>query len=134
MRHSSTLDDYDTQACARFCNQADQCTAFNIYIERGPSTEVGPSCPDPASTAYYRCSIWGEPISNATATNTGYFVEDFEAAIAASNGSCSPSDTPVHPASPANTIRTQATTVSPPLTASPTTLALSPSAAPFKPP
>jgi hypothetical protein len=45
-----TLDTYDPAACAAFCNSEEFCYGFNIFFERDPSLEPGPTCADPPST------------------------------------------------------------------------------------
>lgn len=65
----------------------------NLYIysshsvvERDPSKNPGPSCKDPEAVANIKCSFWGGPVYTDTATNTGQWREQFEVAIAGSNG------------------------------------------------
>ncbi|EME45351.1 hypothetical protein DOTSEDRAFT_128803 [Dothistroma septosporum NZE10] len=91
------LKSYDVNQCANLCNNVDLCTAFNIYVERDPSLDPGPACPNPPSTTNYKCALWGSSISKQTATNTGQYRQDFHGknfshhdhhlvVIAASNG------------------------------------------------
>lgn len=81
-----TLTSYDTLTCAQYCGQANACYAFNIYIERDPSYNPSASCPNPPSTVNYKCTLWGSFVSDSTATNMGQYREQFEVAIAGSNG------------------------------------------------
>lgn len=80
------LTSYDVMKCASYCNNVDLCEAFNIYVERDPSLDPGPNCPNPPSTTNYKCTLWGSSISKSTATNTGQYREQFHVVIAASNG------------------------------------------------
>ncbi|KAF7193370.1 hypothetical protein HII31_05349 [Pseudocercospora fuligena] len=80
------LNNYDVPACAAKCNSVDLCTAFNIYVERDPSLDAGPACPNPPSVSNYKCALWGSSISRETATNTGQYRDQFQVVITASNG------------------------------------------------
>ncbi|GAB7348327.1 hypothetical protein MBLNU459_g6303t1 [Dothideomycetes sp. NU459] len=88
-----SMQSYNTIACQEACDAAAGCTSFNIYIERDPSVEPAAGCPNPSSTANYRCTLWGLPVSNTTATNKGQWRgpqdsngQSFHVVIAASNG------------------------------------------------
>ena len=81
-----TLTSYDTIKCQQQCDAAAGCVAFNIYIERDPSLAPGPTCDDPVSTINYKCTLYGLPISAATATNMGQGRDLFQVAITGSNG------------------------------------------------
>ena len=81
-----TLTSYDTITCQQKCDAAAGCVAFNIYIERDPSVAPGPGCDNPASTINYKCTLYGLPISAATATNMGQYRDNFEVVITGSNG------------------------------------------------
>ncbi|KAF2163947.1 hypothetical protein M409DRAFT_57053 [Zasmidium cellare ATCC 36951] len=81
-----TLSSYDTVKCQQYCDKASSCQAFNVYIERDPSVEPGTGCDNPPSTVNYKCSLYGLPVSNATATNTGQWRANFQVVITASNG------------------------------------------------
>ena len=82
-----TLDAYDTLSCQSQCDQAEGCQAFNLYIERDPSLDPNAdNCPNPPSTANYKCTLWGAPVSSAEATNYGQWRDSFQVVIAASNG------------------------------------------------
>jgi len=81
-----TLTSYNTIQCQQYCDSATNCAAFNIYIERDPSVVPGPNCANPASTGNYKCSLWSQPISSSSATNTGQYQADFQVVITASNG------------------------------------------------
>ncbi|KAI1114104.1 hypothetical protein F5Y14DRAFT_190878 [Nemania sp. NC0429] len=82
----STLETYDTQECARRCNNVDTCSGFNIYFERDPSIVPGAGCEDPASTTVIKCVYWGGFISADNANNLGQWREQFHVVIAGSNG------------------------------------------------
>ncbi|EOA85223.1 hypothetical protein ACJQWK_06291 [Exserohilum turcicum] len=62
------------------------CEGFNVYFERSPTIHLGPHCPDAPSRTLIKCAIWGEPLHEEKATNTGYREWDFDVAIAGSNG------------------------------------------------
>jgi hypothetical protein len=55
-------------------------------VERDPSLNPGPACQNPDAVANIKCSFWGGPVYTDTATNTGQWREQFEVAIAGSNG------------------------------------------------
>lgn len=55
-------------------------------MERDPSLNPGPNCQNPEAIANIKCSFWGGPVYTDTATNTGQWREQFEVAIAGSNG------------------------------------------------
>ncbi|KAL1625880.1 hypothetical protein SLS56_007119 [Neofusicoccum ribis] len=85
-----TLDSYSASDCAAHCNNDPWCMAFNLYVERDPTIrpdypEQG-VCSDPASTAIVKCTLYGYPISDTTATNTGQWQGGFHVVIAGSNG------------------------------------------------
>ncbi|KAI1151079.1 hypothetical protein F4825DRAFT_374206 [Nemania diffusa] len=82
----STLESYDTQECARRCNNVDSCSGFNIYFERDPSIVPGDACPDPLSTTEIKCVYWGGYVSAANANNAGQWRNQFHVVIAGSNG------------------------------------------------
>lgn len=82
----STLNSYDTEECARRCNNIESCSAFNIYFERDPSIVPAPSCANPASTTEIKCVYWGGYISANNANNYGQWREQFHVVIAGSNG------------------------------------------------
>ncbi|KAF2163324.1 hypothetical protein M409DRAFT_68596 [Zasmidium cellare ATCC 36951] len=71
------LPSYDVFKCANYCNNVDLCTAFNLYVERDPSLDPGPNCPNPPSTTNYKCALWGSSISRASATSTGHVPAGF---------------------------------------------------------
>ncbi|QSZ36796.1 hypothetical protein DSL72_006679 [Monilinia vaccinii-corymbosi] len=72
-----TLDSYDTEGCASYCDQQEGCIAFNLYMERDPTLEPGANCTNPASTTNFKCVKWGVQISNETATNIGQWRREF---------------------------------------------------------
>ena len=47
----TTLQTYDTQACASKCDKMNGCMAVNVYFERDPSLDPGTSCPNPSSVS-----------------------------------------------------------------------------------
>ncbi|KAH6637820.1 hypothetical protein C7974DRAFT_411282 [Boeremia exigua] len=77
---------YDPSECASECNSKSGCLGFNIFVERDPSKNPGPDCKDPEAIANIKCSFWGGPVYTDTATNKGQWREQFEVAIAGSNG------------------------------------------------
>ena len=81
-----SLDTYDTITCQEKCDAADSCYGFNVYIERDPSLDPGTACPNPASSPRFLCSLWGYPVTAASATNQGQWRNQFHVVIAASNG------------------------------------------------
>ncbi|KAJ9630673.1 hypothetical protein H2203_001196 [Taxawa tesnikishii (nom. ined.)] len=81
-----TMASYDTIKCQQYCDAAAGCTAFNVFIERDPSVNPADACPNPASAPQYRCTLWGLPICDDTATNKGQWREDFQVVVTASNG------------------------------------------------
>ena len=86
----TTLNSFDTLSCASLCDQADGCQAFNMYAERDPSKNPdAQQCPNPASTTNFKCTLWGSPVSQSQATNTGQYRDSFHVVIAASNGKVS---------------------------------------------
>ena len=80
------VESYDPSHCASECNSKDGCLGFNIYVERDPSANPGPECRDPEAVANIKCSFWGGPVYTDTANNNGQWREQFEVAIAGSNG------------------------------------------------
>ncbi|KAI4920641.1 uncharacterized protein J4E92_008284 [Alternaria infectoria] len=80
------VETYDPSHCASECNSKDGCLGFNIYVERDPSANPGPECRDPEAVANIKCSFWGGPVYTDTANNNGQWREQFEVAIAGSNG------------------------------------------------
>jgi hypothetical protein len=99
----TTLDTYDTQACADSCTEKQGCSSFNIcecylllksfailipstVFERDPSVVPADSCANPASTTVIKCVMWGSPITAETAVNTGQWRNEFHVVIAGSNG------------------------------------------------
>ncbi|KAL8951362.1 MAG: hypothetical protein Q9222_002663 [Ikaeria aurantiellina] len=82
-----TLKSFDTLGCASLCDQANDCEAFNMYIERDPSVDPNAqNCPNPASTTNYKCTLWGAPVSGDEATNKGQWRDSFHVVITGSNG------------------------------------------------
>ncbi|KAF2227705.1 hypothetical protein BDZ85DRAFT_189928, partial [Elsinoe ampelina] len=92
-----TLDAYDVNKCAAFCEETNLCTSFNIYIERDPAlnptkndstapTVWGYWCPLPDAVTNYKCTLWGSALDASLATNKGQWRKDFEVVITGSNG------------------------------------------------
>ncbi|GAB7354957.1 hypothetical protein MBLNU459_g5572t1 [Dothideomycetes sp. NU459] len=91
------LDSYDTAACAAHCDSTENCTSFNLYIERDPSqnpsandstapTVWGYWCPNPAAIVNYKCALWSSKIDLCSMVNQGEWRHEFQVAITASNG------------------------------------------------
>ncbi|KAH7018016.1 uncharacterized protein B0I36DRAFT_217611, partial [Microdochium trichocladiopsis] len=76
---------YDVEACAAKCNEKAGCLAFNVFFERDPVISPGKGCENPTAFANIKCSLWGVPLDNSTATNTGQWRSKFHVAIAGSN-------------------------------------------------
>ncbi|KAH6872850.1 hypothetical protein BKA58DRAFT_401036 [Alternaria rosae] len=81
-----TLDTYSTDECAAFCNSEKFCLGFNLFFERDPSVDPGAECNDPAPVTNIKCSIYGYPVAEASATNQGQYRGDFHVVITGSNG------------------------------------------------
>ena len=81
-----TLNSYDTVKCQQYCDAAPACYGINVYVERDASVIPAASCPNPASTVNYKCSLWGSNVTEAMATNCGQWQNDFHVVIAGSNG------------------------------------------------
>ncbi|KAI0010758.1 hypothetical protein F4779DRAFT_638391 [Xylariaceae sp. FL0662B] len=82
----TTLDSYNTEACARQCDSITGCSGVNIYFERDPSVEPGPGCENPPSTTVIKCVFWGGNVVAENAKNDGQWRSDFHVVIAGSNG------------------------------------------------
>lgn len=82
----TTLETYNSTACAAKCDAMNGCISFNLYFERDPTVEPGSDCDNPASTTMIKCVFWGGPISSENALNTGQWRDQFQVAIAGSNG------------------------------------------------
>jgi hypothetical protein len=76
---------YDVDWCAAKCTSKAGCLGFNIFFERDPKSEPGPTCEDPAAFANIKCSFWGTALDLSTAKNKGQWRARFEVAIAGSN-------------------------------------------------
>jgi hypothetical protein len=82
-----TLESYDVQSCADWCDDKELCTAFNIYIERDPKWNPEKcSCDQPDSITNFKCSLWGSGVEPEAANNGGQNRGEFEVAIIGSNG------------------------------------------------
>ncbi|KEQ98104.1 hypothetical protein AUEXF2481DRAFT_468840 [Aureobasidium subglaciale EXF-2481] len=82
----TTLQSYDTQACAAKCNKINGCMAINIYFERDPSLDPGANCPNPSSVTTIKCVFWGGNLDATNANGKGQYRQDFQILIAGSNG------------------------------------------------
>lgn len=82
----STMDSYYTTGCATECNDQQGCTAINVFYERAPTMDVGPECPNPPSTTFIKCALWGGGVDELNANNAGYTDNAFMVVIAGSNG------------------------------------------------
>ncbi|KAI9861299.1 MAG: hypothetical protein M1824_002506 [Vezdaea acicularis] len=80
------LKNYDPYQCQQYCDQTTGCVAFNLYLERDPSLAPADACTNPAADTNVKCSIWGLPISAASAGNQGQYRSQFQVVITASNG------------------------------------------------
>ncbi|KAJ6261569.1 hypothetical protein Dda_4239 [Drechslerella dactyloides] len=92
----TTINSYDLTFCRNKCDTKVGCLGFNLYVERNPSLNPGPGCPNPAPITNYKCTLWGFPFLAGAADNTGQTRTDFKVVIAASvayvkpyTGSCS---------------------------------------------
>ena len=84
---STALKSYDLAQCAAICDKSDGCNAFNVFFERAPSmTPDAKNCPNPPSTTYIKCSLWGNAVSVQQATNSGQWRDNFQVVITGSNG------------------------------------------------
>jgi len=72
---------YDVDACAAFCDSEKYCLGFNIYYERDPN-----DCDSAKPQTNLKCSIYGYPVAEKSATNQGQFRGDFQVVITGSNG------------------------------------------------
>lgn len=81
----TTMDSYDTEACASKCDAITGCIGINVFFERDPSVEPGDGCENPSSTTVIKCVFWGGYLSAAGAQNTGQWRDDFQVVIAGSN-------------------------------------------------
>lgn len=85
----TTLQTYDSQACANKCNKINGCISFNIYFERDPTVDPGTGnsgCANPPSTTQIKCVFWGGPVDTDNALNVGQWRNQFQVVIAGSNG------------------------------------------------
>ena len=80
------LSSYAPAQCASACNAITDCKAINVFVERDASLVPTADCPNPASIANYKCSFWNATISANSATNKGQYQEQFQTAIAGSDG------------------------------------------------
>ncbi|KAH7372156.1 hypothetical protein BKA64DRAFT_767871 [Cadophora sp. MPI-SDFR-AT-0126] len=84
---STLLTTYEPSQCASFCSQTVGCSAFNLYFERDPSLDPNAvGCPNPTSVTNIKCILWGNALTDETATNAGQFRNSFQVVIAGSNG------------------------------------------------
>ncbi|KAK8191597.1 hypothetical protein IWZ00DRAFT_285769 [Phyllosticta capitalensis] len=82
-----SLDTYDTQACANYCDNEPLCMGFDIYYERDPAanTTCSPG-KNPDSITFIGCTLYGFHVNASLATNTGQWRDNFQVVITASNG------------------------------------------------
>ena len=80
-----TLPSYDVAGCSALCDSTALCTSFNLYVERDPSLNPAPACPNPSSITNYKCTLWGSGTQPASATNSGEKRDLFDVVIAGSN-------------------------------------------------
>lgn len=82
-----TLTSYDPNLCKAKCEANKFCMGFDIYFERDPSLDPNAqSCPNPASITNVKCTLYGYPVSGASATNKGQYRDSFQVVITGSNG------------------------------------------------
>lgn len=88
-----TLKSYNTVTCAQICDRKAGCLGFNLYFERDPTVSPADACPNPPSFTNVKCTLWGNGVSEAAATNAGQYrgPEDangdaFRVVITGSNG------------------------------------------------
>jgi hypothetical protein len=79
------LEMYNTNECARHCDQTEGCEAFNIYFERSPTLNLGPDCRKTFSTTMVKCNLWGNRLNASDERTVPYSIWDFEVVVAASN-------------------------------------------------
>lgn len=84
---SHLLEQYDTEECARFCDDLPTCASFNVYFERDPTYEPNTTagCPNPPSTTNINCVLWNSRLNPDAAINFGEIREDFQVVITGSN-------------------------------------------------
>jgi hypothetical protein len=87
---------YNVQECADFCDGEQFCLGFNIFYERDPKNNPASSCTNPDPITNVKCSIYGYPVANASATNQGQWREQFQVVIVGSNGMYSYCDQQIH--------------------------------------
>ncbi|KAF9693992.1 hypothetical protein EKO04_007806 [Ascochyta lentis] len=85
--------EYNVQACADFCDSEKFCLGFNIFYERDPKFEPKEGCANPEAQTNLKCSLYGYPVAEATATNEGQWRgpqdtdgQAFHVVITGSNG------------------------------------------------
>ncbi|KAL2289932.1 hypothetical protein FJTKL_01211 [Diaporthe vaccinii] len=81
------LKHYDTDECARFCNDMPKCASFNLYFERDPVYEpnMTAGCPNPPSTTNINCVLWHSHLYADEFINFGVTRENFQVIITGSN-------------------------------------------------
>lgn len=81
------LKHYDTDECAKLCNDMPTCASFNLYFERDPIYEpnMTAGCPNPPSTTNINCVLWHSHLYADEAINFGQTREDFQVIITGSN-------------------------------------------------
>lgn len=82
----SELSSYDVGNCTAQCDAQSGCTAVNIFFERTPTLNLGPSCTNAPSSTVIKCVYWGDAVTKQNTVNSGYTDNGFVVAIAGSNG------------------------------------------------
>lgn len=76
-----TLTTYDQTGCANLCNNTANCQGFNVFYERDPTLNPGPSCTNPTAMTNIKCTLWSLPPTVANATNAGETRSAFQVVI-----------------------------------------------------
>jgi hypothetical protein len=81
------LTSYDVAGCAKYCDETELCSGFNVFIERDPAWNPDQcSCKNPASITQFKCSIFGSGVEESAAVNYGETRDEFKIVIVGSNG------------------------------------------------
>ncbi|EKG20113.1 hypothetical protein MPH_02558 [Macrophomina phaseolina MS6] len=82
-----TLQSYNPQKCADYCDAEDLCMGFDIYFERDPATDTG-CAPNknPDSITTIGCTLYAYHVAASLATNKGQWRDNFQVVITGSNG------------------------------------------------
>jgi hypothetical protein len=76
---------YNTNDCARRCDETEGCDAFNIYLERTPTLDPGPDCENSFSSTTIKCNLWGNQLNASDERTEPYIRWAFVVEVAASN-------------------------------------------------